>query len=214
MEGSQQVRTRADPARVPLRGNILADAETPSQASETAATVSNNVALSLAPNPFNPTGGMHTRAGEVDATVSKVPITAPGSWGVVVAGPGQSYLPFEVNYLTGVALSGGTYPTDYVDFASAQKLADYTGISGARIVMSCGGGFLDQTFPGSYGIQLPSGQVLDAGGLANLYQRYPKDYADARIQHALESARAVQLGTTFYAVDAEGNPMYGGTAAS
>jgi len=177
--------------------------------SSTATAVSPaGVALSLAANPFNPTGGMHVRAENAQAAVSNVPVTAPGSWGVVVAGPGQSYLPFEVNYLTGDTPDGGEYPVDYVDFESAQKLAQYTGLDGAKVVMSCGGGFLDQTYPGTYGVQLPSGQVLDAGGLANLYSKYSKDYADQRIQQALQTARPVKLGSAFYAVDAQGNPVY------
>ncbi len=181
-----------------------------SQISATTSELPSSVTLSLDPNPFNPTGGMHTRAESKSSPDSKVPVTAPGSYGVVVAGPGQSYLPFEVSCLSGATPDGGYYPADYVDFESAQKLAEYTGLDGAKVVISCGGGFPGQAFPGSYGIQLPDGKVLDAGGLANLYGKYPKDYADLRIQQALEKARPVQLGSTFYAVDEQGSPLYSG----
>jgi Rod binding domain-containing protein len=203
-----QAAYRVQSGAISVAANGPVEAQTKTSQTQTAADLPVNVALSIAPNPFNPDGGMHFRPDAPTTETSTAPVTAPGSYGVVVAGPGQSYLPFAVNYLSGLDPDGGHYGAEYVDFSSAQQLAQYTGIEGAKVVISCGGGFLDQTFPGSYGVQIPSGQVLDAGGLARLYRMYPKDYADLRIQQAVEKARPIDLGTSFYSVDQQGDPLY------
>ena len=192
---------------IPVAG-VSGEAETQISTVRLLAKVPETVSLSLDPNPFNPTGGMHYRPESQTSQTSTVPGTAPGSYGVAVAGPSQSYLPFDITYLTGVDANGYHYLADYVDYKTACEIARYTGIDGATVVIGCRGGFLDQKFVGSYGIQFPSGQVLDAGLLADMYRRYPKDYAGVRLQQELEKCRSQGLGTTFYSVDDQGAPLY------
>src|SRR5580765_5269323 len=127
------------------------------------------------------------------------PQTALGSYGTVVAGQGQSYLPFQMNYLSGASPTGGNYAANYVSQESANQLNQYLaamGLGGGQVIQGPSYGLPGQASPGEYQIRLQNGQTLDAGGLANIMQRYSPQDAATRINNQLNAPPANTWGAS------------------